>query len=96
MCYNDETISVPQDAVNTMRMQGATCGSCDERCCPDELGSKIDMCLNDNTINVSRNACEGILNAGGTCGPCETVAELTPGASEPIPAPKKTAKKATK
>ena len=71
MCFEDETIEVPQSAVKTLLEQGATCGSCDNRCCPDETGDKIDMCLNGNTINVSRNACQGILTAGGTCGPCE-------------------------
>ena len=71
LCFNDETIEVPQSAVKTLLEQGATCGSCDNRCCPDQTGDKIDMCLNGNTINVSRNACQGILNAGGTCGPCE-------------------------
>lgn len=73
LCFNDETIEVPQGAVKTLLEQGATCGSCDNRCCPDETGDKIDMCLNGNTINVSRNACKGILTAGGTCGPCEEV-----------------------
>ncbi|MEE9573500.1 MAG: hypothetical protein V3W20_10660 [Candidatus Neomarinimicrobiota bacterium] len=71
LCFNDETIEVPQAAVKTLLEQGATCGSCDNRCCPSEMGEKIDMCLNGNTINVSRNACQGILNAGGTCGACE-------------------------
>ena len=70
MCYNDETIIVPQEAVKTMKEQGATCGGCLERCCGDQPGEKIDMCLNGNTINVSRNACKGIKQAGGTCGPC--------------------------
>ena len=71
MCFDDETIEVPQSAVKTLLAQGAICGSCDARCCPDQEGKKIDMCLNGNTINVSRNACEGILTAGGSCGPCE-------------------------
>lgn len=60
-----------------MLAQGATCGGCDERCCGDQTGKKVDMCLNDNTINVSRNACPGIKNAGGTCGACPEV-EVTP------------------
>jgi len=65
-----------------MKAQGAVCGGCDERCCGDEPGTKIDMCLNDNTINVSRNACPGILNAGGTCGACpEPVLEPEPEAA---------------
>ena len=70
MCYEDVSIEVPQASVKTMKAQGATCGGCDERCCGDEPGEKIDMCLNDNTINVNRNACKGIKQAGGTCGPC--------------------------
>lgn len=53
-----------------MKAQGAICGGCDERCCGDQPGEKIDMCLNGNTINVSRNACPGIKTAGGTCGAC--------------------------
>lgn len=76
MCYNDEMIEVPRAACKTLLEQGATCGSCAERCCPDETGEKIDMCLNGNTINVSRNACKGILNAGGACGPCEPVVDV--------------------
>ena len=81
MCLNDETIEVPQSEVEAMLGQGAVCGGCDERCCPDTptVNNKIDMCLNDNTINVNRNACEGILTAGGTCGACpEPIVEEEP------------------
>lgn len=72
MCLDDENIEVPQSEVRSLLEAGATCGGCDERCCPDTptIDGKIDMCLNDHTINVSRNACEGIQTAGGTCGPC--------------------------
>ena len=72
LCYNGETIEVPQAAVKTLIAQGATCGGCDEVCCPDTpvVDGKIDMCLNGQTINVSTNACKGIENAGGTCGAC--------------------------
>jgi len=72
LCYEGETIEVPQAAVKTLIAEGATCGGCDEGCCPDTpvIDGKIDMCLNGKTINVSTNACKGIENAGGTCGAC--------------------------
>lgn len=79
MCFNEQTILVPQELVKAMLDNGATCGACEITCCPDQTGDKIDMCLNGKTINVSRNACKGILNAGGTCGPCEKIE-----AEEPI------------
>lgn len=75
LCIEGETIEVPQAEVKTLLAAGALCGGCDEQCCPDQTGEKVDMCLNGNTINVSQNACEGIKTAGGTCGPCEEVVE---------------------
>lgn len=78
MCYEDDTIEVPQAAVKTMLDQGATCGGCDERCCGEEPGEKIDMCLNGVTINVDRSACDGIKQAGGTCGSCPVEPEEVP------------------
>lgn len=71
LCYEGETIEVPQASVKTLLAEGASCGACGELCCPDQIGPKIDMCLNGNTINVNRSACQGIIQAGGTCGACE-------------------------
>lgn len=70
MCFEGETIEVPQAEVKDYLALGAVCGSCDEWCCPDQTGAKIDMCLNGVDINVAQAACDGIKQAGGTCGPC--------------------------
>lgn len=81
MCFENETIEVPQADVKTMIDAGAICGGCDERCCPDtpRTEGKLDMCLQEHTVNVSENACKGLLNAGATCGPCieENIEETT-------------------
>lgn len=70
MCFEGETIEVLQCEVADYLEEGAVCGGCDEQCCPDQTGPKLDMCLNGTTINVDQAACEGIKQAGGTCGPC--------------------------
>lgn len=77
MCFENETIEVPQSEVQAMKDTGAICGGCDERCCPDtpRVEGKMDMCLNGNTINVSENACEGLLTAGAICGACSEETE---------------------